>query len=89
MLKDVLIVSLDSSEILIIFGLIIDILLIGNDDPYFVCEVMTTAEYSDHLHSFVLKGVHPTPIIFCKDQELADHHTLGPYKLQKIFLLYI
>ena len=76
------IVALDSSEIITIFGMIIDILLIENDAPYFVCEVMTTEEYSDHLHSFVLKRVSPTPIIFCKHQELADYHALGLYKLR-------
>ena len=76
------VVALDSSEVLLIFGIIIDILLIKEDEPYFVCEVMTTEEYSDHLHSYVLKRVSPTPITFCKHQEMADHHTLGLYKLR-------
>ena len=41
--------ALDSSQTLKIIGTIFDILLIKEDDPYFVCEVMTTEECSDHL----------------------------------------
>ena len=43
------IVALDSSQTLITFGIIIDILLMNEDDPYFVCEVLATEEYCIHL----------------------------------------
>ena len=41
-------VVLDSTKILPIFGMIINILLINSDEPYFVCEVLETEEFSSH-----------------------------------------
>ena len=46
------VVVLDSSETLPIFGIIINILLIKPAEPYFVCEVLDTEEFSSHFHSF-------------------------------------
>ena len=45
----------DTSEALLIFGIDIDIILITADQPYLVCEVLTTEKFSAHLHSFVVK----------------------------------
>lgn len=39
-------VVLDSSEILPLFGLIINVLLIKPNEPYFVCELLETAGFS-------------------------------------------
>ena len=76
------VVVLDSSEILPIFGVIINILLIKPDEPYFVCELLQTEEFSTHFHSFVMKRDTPIPIVFCKPHKLSDHHTLGMYNLR-------
>ena len=76
------VVVLDTSEVQPIFGIIIDIILITADKPYLVCEVLTTEEFSAHLHSFVVKRVaKPVPIVFCQPNELSDYHTLGLYSL--------
>jgi len=76
------VVVLDASEVLPIFGLIINILLVKPDKPYFVCELLETEEFSSHLHSFILQRAKPIPIVFCKPDELSDHHTLGLYSLR-------
>lgn len=76
------VVALDSTEILPTFGIIIDILITEADNPYFVCEVLYTEEFSVHLHSFVVTREKPIPISFCTPDELADHHTLGLYSLR-------
>jgi len=52
------IVALDSSEILPIFGIVLEILLVKENNPYFVCEVVTTQEFSNHLHAFVIKEIY-------------------------------
>ena len=65
-----------------IFGIIVDIVLITADQPYLVCEVLHTEEFSTHLHSFVIKReAKPVPIVFCQPHEMSDHHTLGLYSL--------
>ena len=77
------VVVLDISEILPIFGIIIDIILITANQPYLVCEVLYTKEFSAHLHSFVVKReAKPVPIVVCQPHELSDHHTLGLYSLR-------
>ena len=43
----------DSTKILPIFGMII--LLINSDEPYFVCEVLETEEFSSHFHNVVVQ----------------------------------
>ena len=73
------VVVLDSSDILPIFGMIINILLI---EPYFVCELLQTEEFSTHFHSFAVQRDKPIPVAFCKPDELSDHHTLGLYSLR-------
>ena len=75
-------VVLDSSEILPTFGVIINVLLIKPDEPYFVCELLQTEEFSIHFHSFIVQRNKPIPIVFCKPDELSDHHTLGLYNLR-------
>ena len=37
---------LDTSEVLPIFGIVIDIIVITANQPYLVCEVLTTEEFS-------------------------------------------
>ena len=64
------------------FGMIINILLIKPDEPYFVCELLETKEFSSHLHSFILQRAKLIPIVFCKPDELSDHHTLVLYSLR-------
>lgn len=76
------IVVLDSSDILPIFGMIINILLIESDEPYFVCEVLDTEEFSSHFHSFIVQRTKPIPIVFCKPGDLSDYHTIGMYSLR-------
>lgn len=73
------VVVLDSSEILPIFGMIINILLIKS---YFVCELLHTEEFYTHFHSFIVQRDKPIPIVFCKPDRLSDHHTLGLYGLR-------
>ena len=75
------IVALDSSGILPTFGIIMDIILTDFDNVHFVCEALTTDEFSDHLHSFIVKREKPTPLVICKQDELADYHPLGVYEL--------
>ena len=65
-------VVLDSTEILPIFGMIINILLINSDKPYFVCEVLETEEFSSNFHSFVVWRDKLIPIVFCKPSSLSD-----------------
>ena len=60
------VVVLDSSDVLLIFGVIINILLIKLDEPYFVCELLQTEEFSTHFHSFVMQRDKPIPVVFCK-----------------------
>lgn len=76
------IVVLDCSDILPIFGMIRNILLIKSDEPYLVCEVLNTEEFSSHFHSFIVKRTKLIPIVFCKPGDLSDHHTLGLYSLR-------
>ena len=76
------VVVLDSTEILPIFGIIINILLIKPAEPYFVCEVLDTEKFSSHFHSFVVQRTKPIPIVFCKPDDLSDYHTLGLYSLR-------
>jgi len=78
------VVVLGSTEILPAFGLIIDILITKVDNPYFVCEVLYTEEFSVHFHSFVITRQTPIPISFCTPDEHADHHTLGLYSLRLV-----
>ena len=76
------IIVLASSEILPTFGIIIDIILMDNENAYFVCEELTTEEFSGHLHSFVVRRETPIPLVFCKQHELSDYHPLGLYRLR-------
>ena len=76
------VVVLDSSEILPKFGIIISVLLIKPDEPCLVCELLKTQEFSTHFHSYVVPRDKPIPIVFCKPDELSDHHSLGLYSLR-------
>ena len=62
----------DSSDVLPIFGVIINILLIKLDELYFVCELLQTEEFSTHFHSFVMQRDKPIPVVFCKPDKLSD-----------------
>ena len=63
------VVVLDSLEVLPTFGIILLIIL---DEPYLVCEVLHLCSFTYQRHK---------PIVFCKPDELSDHHTLGLYTL--------
>ena len=77
------VVVLDTSEILPIFGIIFNILLIKADQPYLVCEVLHTEEFSAHLHSFIItREDKPVSIVFREPHELSDYHILGLYSLR-------
>ena len=77
------VVVLDTSEILPIFGIIINIILIKTDQPCLVCEMLHTEEFSAHFHSYIVKREdNPVPVVFCEPHELVDHHTLGLYSLR-------
>ena len=69
------VIVLDSSEVLPTFGVIINVLLIKPDEPYFVCELLQTEEFSTHFHSFVVQRDKPIPIVFCKPDELSYFRT--------------
>ena len=70
---------LDSSEVLPIFGVIINILLIKSDEPYFVCELLQTEYTSTVLSS---KKTNQFPYIVFSINHMNDHHTLGLYSLR-------
>ena len=57
------VVVLDSSEVLPTFGVIINVLLIKPDEPYFICKLLQTEEFSTHFHSFVVHREKPIPIL--------------------------
>ena len=76
------VVVLDSLEVLLKFGVIINVLLIKPDEPCLVCELLKTQEFSTHFHSYVVQRDKPIPIVFCKPDELSDHHSLGLYSLR-------
>ena len=83
-----------NSDIHPTFGHIIDIVIVDVDNPLFICEVLETREFISHVHAFVVKkkSQTPIPITVIKQQELADHHVLGLYKLrhfQDSFSFYI
>ena len=58
--------------------MIINILLINSDEPYFVCEVLEMRNFL--LTSIVLLY---KETVFCKPSSLSDYHTLGLYSLQR------
>ena len=64
-----------------VFGQLHDILLTKVDICIFVCNILGTEGYVDHLHAFELHHEKPTPLTFCKQQDLSDYHPLGLYKL--------
>lgn len=70
-----------SSNTLPLFGRIINILVIDVDIVYFVCEMLETEEFNSHLHAFVVSTQKPIPLVVLKQNELADFHVLGLYKL--------
>jgi len=59
-----------------------DIILTDSENVHFVCEALTTEEFSEHLHSFIVRREKPTPLVICKQDELSDYHPLGVYKLR-------
>ena len=72
------IVVLDISKILPVFGIIINILLIKLDEPYFVCNYYIPRNF----YCYTVKRDKPIPITFCMPNELSDYYTLGLYTLQ-------
>lgn len=82
-----------TSSILPTFRRIIDILIADVDTPLLVCEILQTEEFRAHLHAFVVRTQEPIPTTVLKQNEVADHHVLGLYKLSlfqdDIFSLYI
>ena len=63
------------------FGQLHDILLTEADICIFVCIILVTEGYVDHLHAFEVHQEKPTPLTFCKQRDLTDYHPLGLYKL--------
>ena len=76
------VVVLDTSEILPVFGIIINILLINSREPHFACEQLHTEEFSVHFHCYIINRDRPIPITFCTPTELSDYLTLGLYTLR-------
>ena len=72
------IVVLDSEPT---FGLLIDILLTDVDICLFVCDVLKTGGHVEHLHAFEVIKEKPTPVVFYKQTDSADHHPLASYEL--------
>ena len=69
------------SNLLPLFGIIIDILCINNHF-YFVCCTLHTECFSSHFHAYEVSKHSSTNIIFCSHSDLIDHNVLGLYTLQ-------
>ena len=63
------------------FGQLNDIILTDVDICLFVCNILSTEGYVDHLHAFEVHQEKPIPIVFYKQSDLTDYHPLGLYKL--------
>ena len=46
----------------------------------FVCEVLTTEYFEEHLHAFKVSKESPVSLVICTHKELADYHVLSLYK---------
>ena len=69
-----------SSDLLPVFGKIIDVLIVSVTDCYFVCELLVTASFNSHYHAYETRQQRqPTQLVICKQQDLIDHHILGTY----------
>ena len=59
------------------FGQLTDLLLTDADRVTFVCELLKTEGYTNHLHVFGVSREKHTPITFCHQNDLADFHPLA------------
>ena len=58
------------------FVCIVDIVLTGKLDCFFVCEDYHTVEFSSHYHSYEVIRVQPREIFALKQEDLVDYHAL-------------
>lgn len=73
-------VTVIEADIIPTFGLIIDLLMVDVDVCLFVCEVLTSEYFEEHLHAFKVSKESPVSLAICRHKELADHHVLSLYK---------
>ena len=76
------VVVLDSSEILLTFGVISTILLIKPDEPHFCLRTTPDKRIFYTLSQFYCAKDSPIPIVFCKPYQQSEYHTLGLYSLR-------
>lgn len=66
-----------SSNLLPVFGNILDILIVDVSQCYFVCELLATESFNTHYHSYeVRKQTQPIPLVICKQSDFIDHHII-------------
>ena len=65
------------------FAVITDILVQKVDEFYFVCNVLETACFVPHYHSYEVSHKAPAEIVICKQSSLIDHNVLGLYKVRE------
>ena len=72
-----------SSNLLPLFGRIIDIFIVDVSDCYFVFELLVTECFNSHYHAFEVRKQTQQPIqlVVCKQSDLIDYHVLGLYTI--------
>lgn len=73
-------VTVIEANIIPTFGIIVDLLVVDVDICLFVCEVLTTEYFEEHLHAFKVSRETPVSLAICQHKELADYHVLSLYK---------
>ena len=68
------------SNLLPVFGIIIDILYICND-YYFVCSTLHTECFVSHFHAYEVSKCSGLNTIFCRQSDLVDHNVMNLYSL--------
>ena len=71
-----------------VFGKIIDIIIVGFTECYFVCELFITESFNTHFHAYeVQRQMHPTKLVVCRQSEFVDYHVLGLYHLSNTMFI--
>ena len=78
-----------ASNLLPLFGKIIDIFIIDVFQCYFVFELLVTECFNSHYHASEVKKQtqQPTQLVVCKQSDLIDHHVLGLYHVSNLNLV--
>ena len=75
-------ITVIKTDVIPTFGLVVDLLVVDVDICLFVCEVLETEYFDEHLHAFkVSKELSShVSLAICRHKELADYHVLSLYK---------